>query len=219
MDGTNPRKTETVKNTSQPKWNETFTLLVTAQSKINFVVFDRNNFRKDTPVGEKKIELLQLLSHFNGHCENLELTLDLMNENKQSESPAKVGELICVFQGLTVDMSRFPKPGPSATPLTQSNGAESAPPPRTVLNGVRAKVRGSGTENAAPERRPARPSASSPASTPVANGIGPPATVPNGNVVQNGEAEEGRSEEPLPPGWEMRFDTYGRRYYVDHNTR
>ncbi|XP_068621045.1 E3 ubiquitin-protein ligase Su(dx) [Battus philenor] len=27
------------------------------------------------------------------------------------------------------------------------------------------------------------------------------------------------SEEPLPPGWEMRYDVYGRRYYVDHNTR
>lgn len=49
--------------------------------------------------------------------------------------------------------------------------------------------------------------------------IGPPATVPNGNVLQ-GETEENRTDsEPLPPGWEMRFDTYGRRYYVDHNTR
>jgi len=27
------------------------------------------------------------------------------------------------------------------------------------------------------------------------------------------------AEEPLPPGWEMRYDQYGRRYYVDHNTR
>ncbi|XP_076044003.1 WW domain containing E3 ubiquitin protein ligase suppressor of deltex isoform X2 [Oratosquilla oratoria] len=26
-------------------------------------------------------------------------------------------------------------------------------------------------------------------------------------------------EEPLPPGWEMRYDSYGRRYYVDHTTR
>ena len=26
-------------------------------------------------------------------------------------------------------------------------------------------------------------------------------------------------EEPLPPGWEMRYDNYGRRYYVDHNNR
>lgn len=49
--------------------------------------------------------------------------------------------------------------------------------------------------------------------------IGPPATVPNGNVITS-ELEESRAEsEPLPPGWEMRFDTYGRRYYVDHNTR
>lgn len=26
-------------------------------------------------------------------------------------------------------------------------------------------------------------------------------------------------DDPLPAGWEMRYDTYGRRYYVDHNTR
>ncbi|KAK2722126.1 E3 ubiquitin-protein ligase Su(dx)-like [Artemia franciscana] len=27
------------------------------------------------------------------------------------------------------------------------------------------------------------------------------------------------SEEPLPQGWEMRYDKYGRKYYVDHSTR
>lgn len=48
--------------------------------------------------------------------------------------------------------------------------------------------------------------------------LGPPATVPNGNVVQ-GPTEEAQGEEPLPVGWEMRYDMYGRRYYVDHNTR
>lgn len=26
-------------------------------------------------------------------------------------------------------------------------------------------------------------------------------------------------DEPLPAGWEIRFDQHGRRYYVDHNTR
>lgn len=31
--------------------------------------------------------------------------------------------------------------------------------------------------------------------------------------------DDQRQDEPLPPGWEMRLDTYGRRYYVDHNTR
>lgn len=48
--------------------------------------------------------------------------------------------------------------------------------------------------------------------------IGPPVTVPNGNIPQ-AENGEGRNEEELPPGWEMRFDAFGRRYYVDHNTR
>jgi len=34
-----------------------------------------------------------------------------------------------------------------------------------------------------------------------------------------GGETDGAPEEPLPPGWEMRFDSYGRKYYVDHNTR
>ena len=36
-----------------------------------------------------------------------------------------------------------------------------------------------------------------------------PAPTPNSQV----------QEEPLPPGWEMTYDNYGRRYYVDHNNR
>lgn len=27
------------------------------------------------------------------------------------------------------------------------------------------------------------------------------------------------AEEQLPDGWEMRFDQYGRKYYVDHTTK
>lgn len=49
--------------------------------------------------------------------------------------------------------------------------------------------------------------------------IGPPATVPNGNIINIEENHANSIEEPLPAGWEMRFDTFGRRYYVDHNTR
>lgn len=49
--------------------------------------------------------------------------------------------------------------------------------------------------------------------------IGPPASLPNGNAVQPESEATNGEEEALPPGWEMRFDTFGRRYYVDHNTR
>lgn len=61
-----PRKTETLKNTTQPKWNETFNLLVTIHSKVHFAVLDKNNFRKDTVVGEKTVDLQHLLLHSEG---------------------------------------------------------------------------------------------------------------------------------------------------------
>ncbi|KAJ8966678.1 hypothetical protein NQ317_004660 [Molorchus minor] len=146
-----------------------------------------------------------------------------MNE-KQNDSPVKVGELMCVLKGLNIDMSNYVRSNGSL-PLSQSN---SDTPHRSVLNGIRAKPRGQGAENVVPsssrnciERQPPVPTPTislSPSSNNVPNGsIGPPATVP---TTLNSELEENRTDnEPLPPGWEMRFDTYGRRYYVDHNTR
>ncbi|XP_023028955.1 suppressor of deltex [Leptinotarsa decemlineata] len=231
VDDKTPVKTETVKTTLQPKWDETFKVLVTPQSKINFVVKDHNNLRKDTTIGEKKVELYLLLFHFNGRCDNLDLTLDLMNDSKQIETATKVGELMCTFKGLIVDMSNYARS--STTPLTQNAGNSSDSSHRSVLNGIRAKLRTTGAENVVPsfsrnslesaERRPSMsvvPLAMSPSTNSIPNGsIGPPITVPNGNIAQS-EPEENRTDsEPLPPGWEMRFDTYGRRYYVDHNTR
>lgn len=43
----------------------------------------------------------------------------------------------------------------------------------------------------------------------------PPATASGSTPAAPGQVQE----EPLPPGWEMRYDNYGRRYYVDHNNR
>lgn len=252
VDDQTPRKTETIKNSIHPRWNETFSFLVTPNSKLNFSVLDRNNFRKDTTLGEKKVELMQLLQFCNGRCDNLEITLDLMNDKQTDAQPTKVGELMCVLKGLTVDMSKYNVRacGSGAMPLSLSNSSEV--PNRVVANGIKARFRNQGTENVVPtgsrtnqERTStsnsgatnsapqptAATSASisnseamaqvpiSPSSSNIPNGnIGPPATVPNGNATHI-EPEENRSEEPLPPGWEMRYDTYGRRYYVDHNTK
>lgn len=33
------------------------------------------------------------------------------------------------------------------------------------------------------------------------------------------QAQLQQAQDPLPPGWQMRFDPQGRPYYVDHNTR
>ena len=40
-----------------------------------------------------------------------------------------------------------------------------------------------------------------------------------GPVATSSNGAAAAVEEPLPAGWEMRYDVYGRKYYVDHNTR
>lgn len=105
VDDKSPRKTEVSKSTYQPKWNEEFTILVTAYSQLHFRLLDHSTFRKDTIIGEKRISLFQILAHYNGKLENLELTLDLMNESKHDSQLTKVGELVTLFDGLKIDMS------------------------------------------------------------------------------------------------------------------
>lgn len=83
--------------------------LVTPYSHIHYRVLDQSTFRKDSVLGEKKISLHEVLSHYNGVCENLELTLVLMSDSKQ------VGELITLMNGLKIDMKSYPplQPGQS----------------------------------------------------------------------------------------------------------
>lgn len=50
------------------------------------------------------------------------------------------------------------------------------------------------------------------------NVVGPPPG-PHIPDSRSTPAAAAGAEDPLPPGWEMRYDMYGRRYYVDHNTR
>lgn len=62
------------------------------------------------------------------------------------------------------------------------------------------------------------------------NGVSPPplAQTNNAGVTpapvsnmgdQQLQTQTSNDDEPLPAGWEIRFDQFGRRYYVDHNTR
>ncbi|XP_051170026.1 E3 ubiquitin-protein ligase Su(dx) [Leptopilina boulardi] len=282
VDEKSPRKTEVSKSTYQPKWNEEFTVLVTPHSQLHFRLLDHSTFRKDTLIGEKKLSLYQILSHYNGKIENLELTLDLIAESSKHESHlAKVGELVTLFDGLKIDMTNVTPPGDimrqyqcsvingsnnSAVPLGASNS--DAANNRSILNGgVRARLRLQGTENAAPSLSsssqgainsnnqlvgvnspvvtngttsnhnsssasnnvvvvvpptPVQPQTSqlvvpSNQSTTVNTSDTPSAT----NEIENGNQQQAAAsaEEPLPNGWEMRYDVYGRRYYVDHNTR
>lgn len=115
IDNKSIRKTEFVKHTYLPKWNEDFTVLVTPTSEIVFKVLDHSSFLKDALLGEKVVYLAQILKHYNGRCENLELNMDLLSTSK-TEGQMKSGELVAVFNGLKIDNVV------SGTQSPQSNG-------------------------------------------------------------------------------------------------
>ncbi|XP_014468753.1 PREDICTED: E3 ubiquitin-protein ligase Su(dx)-like [Dinoponera quadriceps] len=154
VDDKSPRKTEVSKSTYQPKWNEEFTILVTPYSQLHFRLLDHSTFRKDTLIGEKRISLFQVLSHYNGKLENLELTFDLMSESKHDSQLCKVGELITVFDGLKIDTTNETLLNVSEPPCQiQSDGATNNDTinNRSILNGgVRARMRLHSSESLAP---------------------------------------------------------------------
>lgn len=122
VDERNSRKTDVLKSTYQPKWNEVFMIYVKPQSTLHFRVLDHSTFRKDTLIGEKKINLYQILTHYKGKIEKLELTLDLICEGK--DQSLKVGELVTLFDGLKIETNERHSAGASGLSVTPIGGAK-----------------------------------------------------------------------------------------------
>lgn len=102
IDNNSPRKTDIIKHTYLPTWNESFTVCVTPSSEITFRVLDRSSFLKDALLGERIVPLAQILEHYHGRCDNLELIMDLLGSLKP-EGRTKSGELVVVLNGLKIE--------------------------------------------------------------------------------------------------------------------
>jgi atrophin-1 interacting protein 5 (WW domain-containing E3 ubiquitin protein ligase 1) len=260
IDANPARKTEIQKNTYLPKWNDTFTVLVTPTSILQFRIFDHSSFRKDSLMGEQTVHLAQILQHYNGRCENLELVMDLLYDSKSEGRQLKNGELVAVLNGLKIDMTAAAgQNGAAAFPESVQNGNSVR---SSVLNGgIRSRMRLRSTNGSVAAVAPnGSVSPASPANM-MANGTVASIQSPSGSTgavrrssgmnwdqaaLQNQQPNHQRlapaysnpmeplqpgqvpeqvpngdeaDEEPLPAGWERRTDPYGRRYYVDHNTR
>lgn len=292
-------------------------------------------------LGERTISLAHILQHYNGRCEFLEVSMDLLVTSKSDNRQTKSGELVAILNGLKLDMSNIMLQngngsligtnGAGASGVVSGGGADlnaatASGSGRSCLiyGGVRTRVRmrstGSVSESGAAgvcasrspvamqngnlERSsssgamiPSQQSGSGgalrrapnppgtwdpqtaamaaqqqqmhmtghgqrmtgvaasaantrPMSQMYANGGGAvPGQAPvqaammegavggiitdqqsvmsvsggNGLPVSNATDQQLQAaqadDEPLPAGWEIRYDQYGRRYYVDHNTR
>ncbi|XP_059474328.1 E3 ubiquitin-protein ligase Su(dx) [Neocloeon triangulifer] len=217
IDDKNVRKTEVLKSTHQPKWNEEFTILVTPYSVLRFRVLDQNEFWRDRLLGEKVTQLYEVLAHYSGRCEDLQLTLDLQHhQSGNGFTNSTAGELFVMLKGLRVDMNTVPPPDRAASASAVPSGdrpAESSSTAPTPQPRQRATI---SYFPSLPPSEPARPNGTE--APPAAEGDTPPAAT-NAVAAASTVAATSSIEDPLPPGWEMRYDMYGRRYYVDHNTR
>ncbi len=102
-DGNPSRKTEIVRKSWSPQWNENFDILVTPTSRIEFRVFNYQTFKSDTLVGQCLIfvnKLSQDTSNFN--FRNLEKTFDLCVDHK-----GKTGVVEVVFNGIDANSLRI----------------------------------------------------------------------------------------------------------------
>lgn len=145
IDNNNPRKTEIVKHTYLPTWNESFTVCVTPSSEMTFRVLDRSSFLKDSLLGERNVQLAQVLEYYHGRCDNLELIMDLLGSVKP-EGRAKCGELVIVLNGLRIESMAIE---PDQITNASNNVTSNTPLETNVCNGrsiilsggIRARVR------------------------------------------------------------------------------
>lgn len=160
IDGNHARKTEIVKHSYMPAWNESFTVCVTPTSEITFRVLDRSSFLKDSLLGEKNLHLAQILECYHGRCDNLELVLDLLGSLKP-EGRIKCGELTVVLNGLRIEnmasaSNQNQNTNDTNNALNITGSITNAPVDGNLIcngrsiilsGGIRARVRGSPVNN------------------------------------------------------------------------
>lgn len=108
-----------------------FFRLVTPYSILHYRVLDYCKFQKDVLIAEKNISLYDILNNYNGVCDNLELTIDLMrarhhdhlaSSSSTSNNMVKVGELVTLLNGFQIDMSLVTNPSREAGTSTNTQG-------------------------------------------------------------------------------------------------
>uniref|UniRef100_A0A4W3J613 E3 ubiquitin-protein ligase n=1 Tax=Callorhinchus milii TaxID=7868 RepID=A0A4W3J613_CALMI len=221
-----------------PQWNETLTLNVTPQSRLELKVWNSHTLKNEL-FGNVSIDVCDILKKNNGKLENIQLNLNLQVGNKGGVVCS--GELTVCLDGLNVDLGSLP----NGTITTESKCNIH----RLILMlgtyhflnryltsiylhviSVNGETISTESDNDSwsnafiPDTPPTLPAVSAPSSTtsvapsPQANSVA--RVLPNGRIYYvDHNTKTTTWERPLPPGWEKRVDQRGRFYYVDHNTR
>ncbi|XP_078400626.1 NEDD4-like E3 ubiquitin-protein ligase WWP2 isoform X1 [Cetorhinus maximus] len=101
-----------------PQWNETLTLNVTPQSRLELKVWNSHTLKNEL-FGNVVIDVCDILKKNNGKLENIQLNLNLQVGNKSGVVCS--GELTVCLDGLNVDLGNLPN-GTIMTEKFQQNG-------------------------------------------------------------------------------------------------
>uniref|UniRef100_A0A4W3J5Z1 E3 ubiquitin-protein ligase n=1 Tax=Callorhinchus milii TaxID=7868 RepID=A0A4W3J5Z1_CALMI len=101
-----------------PQWNETLTLNVTPQSRLELKVWNSHTLKNEL-FGNVSIDVCDILKKNNGKLENIQLNLNLQVGNKGGVVCS--GELTVCLDGLNVDLGSLPN-GTITTERSQQNG-------------------------------------------------------------------------------------------------
>uniref|UniRef100_A0ABM0MDE0 E3 ubiquitin-protein ligase Itchy-like n=1 Tax=Saccoglossus kowalevskii TaxID=10224 RepID=A0ABM0MDE0_SACKO len=157
VDGHPPRKTEVVKKTWTPQWNEHFTVLVTPRTKLECKVLNHFSVKSDVVLGSCNIEILPLLQKHNGKLHNVTLKQELKSESKNGQT--KGGDLHVTLDGMTVPsevLSRFTN-GTQANGDVSHNQSQSGTQAMPSSSGTRPRTNPGGSSNKSRRQAPAPP--------------------------------------------------------------
>ncbi|XP_046842240.1 NEDD4-like E3 ubiquitin-protein ligase WWP2 [Xenia sp. Carnegie-2017] len=203
------KKTETIKKTWEPVWNEHFVVLITPYSKVDIEILCKFPLKSDVSAGKVSLNINELLHANNGQFKNLNLELELTSG--KGSSAVTTGLLDLTLNGLdNINMANYPIAGrrangsvPSAAAMTssspdsrQSNSNGPVPrrpapprPPRASrpmsMNADSSSSPGAAGSSQGDERPPPLPKRTS---MPVIPAIPPPPTRTNGNTPSRRES-------------------------------
>lgn len=180
---------------------------MTPYSKICVKVFNHNTLKRDGFIGDATISLYELLEKHNGQIANLNLSVALkLPSNSLKSLLANRGPnyVTISLDGLNVDMSKFAKESLPSSTSAQPNNNPQQPQPSTsasstVANSVPKAINDIGAVLTA-----ARDSLLHPSSSGLSSTSNSPTPSSNRPSAPTG------TEEPLPDGWEIRYDQFGR---------
>lgn len=204
-DSNSSKKTSVKKKTSTPQWDEQIQVQVSESSILEFRVFGKSKLLEDSFIGQKSLKMSHAIKKESdgGKFDAAKMTLQLTSPKDNT----KAGELKIILTG-NVERSKKRSAGSSRSSEGHVGEASTSTLPGNVSNGsvTQAPSSTAGQTNNTNNTSNGRRSNS---------GKTRDTMLPQASDVN---ASAG-GEERLPEGWELRFDAYGRKYYVDHTTK